>query len=36
MKELGVVEMEAITGGLGWDENGNWVDCLQAIRKFFP
>lgn len=33
MKELDVVQNKAISGGLDWDESGNWVDCLgQVIR----
>lgn len=36
MKELSLVQLKTVDGGLGWDENGNWVDCLQAIRKLFP
>ncbi len=36
MKELCIVELKTVNGGLGWDENGNWVDCLLAIRKLFP
>ena len=35
MKKLHISEVEAVKGGLGWDENGNRVDCLQVIRKLF-
>lgn len=33
MKELSIVQLKSVHGGLGWDEDGNWVDCLgQVIR----
>jgi len=33
MKELDVVQKKAISGGLGWDESGNWVDCLGQVTR---
>lgn len=30
MKELNVVQSKSVRGGLGWDENDNWVELLEV------